>query len=139
MACTPTDPARLARKIQRRLFWTGAIVNGIAAFALATYLLVIFPPEEQGQFLTRWTGLASTALYLVFASIIGGRLSARLWRRSRAWLATGETPTDKQRRQLLRLPKRLAFNSFMFWLLAVPVMGILPMFDVSVEYGVEVM
>ena len=140
MACTPTDPGRLARKIQRRLFWAGVIVNGIAAFAVATYLLVIFPPaEEQGQFLTRWTGLGATALYVTFASLVGGRASARLWRRSRAWLATGETPTTKQRRQLLRLPKRLAFNSFLLWMLAVPVMGVPTLFDVSVEFGVEVM
>jgi adenylate cyclase len=135
----PRDPARLAARIQRRLFWTGAIVNGIAAFSLATYLLVIFPPEEEGQFLTKTTGLISTAVYLTFASLVGGRLSARLWRRSRSWLAAGEMPDAKQRRQLLRLPKRLAFNSFMFWLLAVPVMGIAPMFDISVSFGVEVM
>jgi adenylate cyclase len=140
MGCTPTsDPARLARRIQRRLFWAGAIVNGIAAFALATYLLIIFPPPEEGQFLTRWTGLGATALYVTFASIVGGRISARLWRRTRAWLAAGEPPTAKQRHQLLRLPKRLALNSFLLWLLAVPVMGILPMFDVSFEFGIEVM
>lgn len=115
------------------------IVNGIAAFALATYLLIIFPPEESGQFLTKWTGLGGTALYVAFASAVGGRASARLWRRSREWLATGQTPTTKQRRQLLRLPKRLAFNSFLLWILAVPIMGVPALLDISVLYGVEVM
>ena len=139
MDCTPTDPGRLARTIQRRLFWTGVIVNGIAAFSVATYLLVIFPPEEEGQLITKWSGLAVTALYLAFASMVGGRASARLWQRSRAWLASGETPTTKQRRQLLRLPKRLAFNSFLLWILAVPIMGVPALLDISVLFGVEVM
>ena len=140
MGCLPTrDPKRLAARIQRRLLLTGVIVNGIAAFALATYLLVIFPPEEDGQFITKWTGLGATALYLAFASVVGGRASARLWRRSREWLAAGEAPTAKQRRQLLRLPKRLAFNSFVLWILAAAVMGVPAVFDISVIFGVEVM
>jgi adenylate cyclase len=140
MGCRPTsDPKRLTRRIQRRLFWAGAIVNGIAAFSLATYLLVIYPPDEEGQFVTRWTGLGAVAVYVAFASFVGGRTSARLWRRTRAWLAAGETPTPKQRRQLLRLPKRLAFNSFLLWILAVPVMGVPSLLDIDVRYGIEVM
>src|SRR3712207_1019917 len=139
MGCTPKDPRRLVGRIQRRLFWTGVIVNGLAAFAVATYLVVIFPPEETGDYITQWTGFVGTGLYLAFASFIGGRASRRLWRRSRRWLESGETPTTKQRQQLLRLPKRIALNSFLLWILAVPIMGVPALLDISVVFGLEVM
>ena len=138
MPFTPKDPRRLVARIQRRLFWTGVIVNGLAAFAVATYLVVIFPPEETGEYITQWTGFLGTGLYLAFASFVGGRASRRLWQRSRRWLESGGTPTHKQRQQLLRLPKRLALNSFLLWMLAAPVMGVPAMLDISVIFGVEV-
>ncbi len=137
MWCTPKDPARLARRIQRRLVVTGSVINGIAAFAVAIYLLVIFPPEENGSWITKETGLLATGLYVALASAIGGRRSARLWRPTREWLASGEPPTAKQRRGLLRLPKRLALTSFVLWAIAVVLFGAGSM-DVSGEFGLEV-
>jgi adenylate cyclase len=134
--CTPKDPARLAKRIQRRLLVTGSVVNGIAAFSLATYLLVIFPPEETGSFVTKETGLLATGAYLTFASIVGGRRSARLWRPTRAWLTSGEPPTDKQRRHLLRLPKRLALNSFALWVIATVLFGTAAL-DISGQFALE--
>ncbi|HEX8086377.1 MAG TPA: adenylate/guanylate cyclase domain-containing protein [Solirubrobacteraceae bacterium] len=139
MRCTPKDPARLARRIQRRLVVGGAVINGIAAFSVATYLLVIYPPDAKGTLITWWSGLIATGVYVVLASWLGGRHSRRLWRRTRKWLAAGETPTDKQRRQLLRLPKRLAFTSFLLWIPPIPLFGVPAMIDIAPDYGVEMM
>jgi adenylate cyclase len=137
MWCTPKDPGRLARRIQRRLIATGSLINGIAALAVSTYLLVIFPPEESGSWLTPERGLLATGVYLVLASLVGSRRSARLWRRTREWLETGQAPTAKQRRQLLRLPKRLSLTSFLLWIGATILAGAGSL-DVSVEFALEV-
>ena len=139
MGCTPKDPARLARRIQRRLVVGGAVINGIAAFSVATYLLVIYPPDAEGKLITWWSGLIATGVYVVLASWLGGRHSRRLWRRTRKWLAAGETPTDKQRRQLLRLPKRLALTSFLLWIPPIPLFGVPAMIDIAPDFGVEMM
>jgi adenylate cyclase len=139
VTCTPSDPKRLARTIRRRLIWAGSLINGVAAFSVATYLLFIFPPDADASYITEWTGLAATGIYVVLASYIGSRYSSRLWRRTREWLAAGETPTAKQRRQLLRMPKRLAITSFSLWILAVPIFGVPSMIDISVEFGIELM
>jgi adenylate cyclase len=136
--CTPKDPGRLAKRIQKRLIVAASLINAVASFSLATYLLVIFPPESNGSFLTRTTGLASTGAYCLLASIIGSRRSARVWRPTREWLTSGEPPTPDQRKRILRLPKRLAFATFFFWLLAVPVFGVPAMLDISTEFGLEV-
>ena len=139
MRCTPKHPTRLARRIQRRLVLGGSIINGIAAFSVATYLLVIYPPDAEGSFVTQTRGLILTGVYVLLASYIGGRRSARLWRRTREWLAAGETPTAKQRRQLLRLPKRLALTNFLLWIVAVPLFGVPTVIDLGAEFGVEMM
>jgi adenylate cyclase len=137
MWCRPSDPRRLAGRIQARLIVAGAVINAAGAFAVSTYLLVIFPPDTGGSWITRELGMLGTAVYVVIASIIGSKRSARLWRRTRAWLVSGEPPTAKQRRQLLRLPKRLALTSFVLWLGAVVIFGTLSI-DISGEFAVEV-
>ncbi|MDQ3739786.1 MAG: adenylate/guanylate cyclase domain-containing protein [Actinomycetota bacterium] len=137
MWCTPKDPKRLTKRIQTRLLVSGTLINAVAAFSVATYLLVIFPPESNDSWITKERGLLGTGLYVVFASIVGGRHSARLWRRTREWMASGEPPTPKQRKQLLRLPKRLSLTSFALWLPAALLFGVLSI-DISVEFGVEV-
>jgi adenylate cyclase len=135
--CTPTDPKRLTRRIQTRLVVWGTLINAIAAFSVATYLLVIFPPEGDGSWITRERGLLGTGLYVAVASILGARRSGKLWRRTREWLVTGEPPTERQRRQLLRLPKRLSLMSFLLWLPAAVLFGGAS-FDISAEFGIEV-
>jgi adenylate cyclase len=139
MWCRPSNPAGLAKRIQRRLVVFSALINAIAAFSVATYLLVIFPPEGSAEYVTKWSGLIATGVYSALASTIGGRRAARLWRPTRDWLASGEPPTAKQRRGLLKLPRRLAVMSFALWMLAVPLFGVPSMLDISAEFGVEVM
>ena len=136
MWCRPDNPERLARRIRTRLLISGTIINAVAAFAVATYLLVIFPPDTSGSWITRETGLLATAIYVVFASIVASRRSSRLWRPTREWLAAGEPPSPKQRRRLLRLPKRLAVMSFVLWLGAMVIFGFAST-DISIEYAVE--
>src|SRR3712207_6064891 len=101
MWCTPKDPKRLTRRIRTRLVVSGTVINALAAFSVATYLLVIFPPEPNDSWITKERGMLGTGLYVLFASIVGARYSNRLWRRTREWLATGEPPTPRQRKQLL--------------------------------------
>jgi adenylate cyclase len=139
MGCGATDPRRLARRIQRRLVFGGAFVNAIAAFTGATYLLIIFPPPDvDGNLVTPGIGLIATAVYVTFASIVGGLRSRRLWRRTRVWLAAGQEPTRKQLKQLLNLPKRLALVTLALWLLAVPLFAVPSAIDISLEFGFEV-
>ena len=138
MWCGTNDPRRLARRIRRRLVFGGAFVNAVAAFTVATYLLIIFPPEDEGTFVTPWVGLISTGVYTVIASIIGGSRSRRLWLRTRAWLESGQAPTPKQRRQLLNLPKRLALITFLLWVAAVPIFAVPTVVDITLEFGFEV-
>ena len=136
---TPRDPARLAARIQRRLIVAGALINGVAAFAVAVYLLVIYPPDSDDSWITQTVGLVSVGVYVLLASWLGGLYARRMWRRTRGWLAAGDTPTEKQRKQLLRLPKRLALLAFIIWMVAIPIFGVPPLIDISVEYGLEVM
>ncbi|HEX2085121.1 MAG TPA: adenylate/guanylate cyclase domain-containing protein [Solirubrobacteraceae bacterium] len=138
MWCGTTDPRKLTRWIQWRLVVAGTLINGTAAFTVATYLLIIFPSEDEGTYVTPVSGLIATGVYVAFASLVASRRSRRMWRRIREWLITGEEPTAKQRRQLLRLPKRLALQSFALWILAAALFGVPSMIDVSAGFGVEV-
>ena len=62
MWCTPKDPERLAQRLQRRLIVTGGLINTVVALTVATYLLVLFPPDVDDAFFTSETGLGFVLL-----------------------------------------------------------------------------
>ncbi|HEX2087240.1 MAG TPA: adenylate/guanylate cyclase domain-containing protein [Solirubrobacteraceae bacterium] len=138
MWCATDDPRRLTRWIQWRLVISGTLINGLAAFAVATYLLIVWP-DADSDVVTKPMGLIATGVYTLLASWFASRRSRRMWRRIREWLITGEQPTAKQRRQLLRLPKRLSLMSFALWMLAAPVFAVPTMIDVDFSFGWEVL
>src|SRR5688572_22051580 len=138
MGCRTKDPARLARRIQKRLFISGSLINAVSAFTVATYLLIIFPPDADPDWITPWTGLIGTAIYTTWASIVGGRRSRRLWWRIRSWLSAGEEPSAKQLRQLLRMPKQLALTTFALSMVSIPFFATPSIIEIGWQFGFEV-
>ena len=131
-----SDRTRLARTIKWRQTVIGAGINAVAAFTVATYLLIIFPPTEDAEFVTVPLGLIATGVYVTLASIFGTRKSRRLARPMVAWLATDRPATPEERRSALKLPKRLGWLTFRLWLYAA-LLFTPAAIDVSVSFAAE--
>ena len=138
MRCTPNDPARLARRIQRRLIVSGSLINGVAAFSVATYLLVIFPPDA-GDLVTRASGMIATGAYLARRVVHRQPpLGAALARLARVARRRARRRRRSSAAACCACRKRLALTSFLFGSRASPLFGVPALIDVGAEFGVEV-
>ena len=130
----------LTRWISVFLVLTGVIVNLIGAGLVWLYLAVVFPPEENTEWLNAGVTAAILGGYLLIVVPAGILFQWRRGRPIREWAATEDAEAGpKVRKLVLRLPARLARFTFFGWLVAALMFAGFGISVASFQFGLEVL
>ncbi|MGH2953986.1 MAG: adenylate/guanylate cyclase domain-containing protein [Solirubrobacterales bacterium] len=123
----PGEPgAAIARRTRLLLTISLGVANLIGAaivFALAAWVLPPTDVEEGGS--SRTVNLIAAGAYMLVVVPIGTIWGTRRLSWAREWLEADRTPTPKERRVVLRAPRRIVFVHAVLWSLAAVVFGVL--------------
>ena len=126
----------LALRLQRRVTLAGCFVNGLSASMLLVYMTFVFPPDPGATSMSPGLSLIAVALYMAACSLTFYRNAQPHFERMRRWMAEGRSPTQDERRAVMRLPVLFARMTFVRWLLAVPLFALSDI-PASHEYAIE--
>ena len=124
----PDEPgADLARRTQLRLTVSLVMANVLGAaivFSLGAWVLPDAKTDASGSEATI-VNLIAVAVFFAVVSPIGIAVGRRRLRRMAGWLLEDRVPDPEERRQALRMPRRVVAIHAVIWLLATVVFGAL--------------
>jgi adenylate cyclase len=133
------DVSQRVDRIDRRISIAATVINVLGATLVFVYLLVVFPPEAMDHgWLDVWGTIALAVAYLIGASVYGNRKGRSITLPLRRWAASGQPPTDTERREVLRLPGRLTAVCVALWGVSIPVFAGAAALTHGMQYACEV-
>ncbi len=129
-AAPAPDPSgrRLFRRLRFALIvavTSANLVGAAVVIALATLVVPDIPPIAGSLLLTVLAAVA----YVVVAVPVGIRIGMRRFRHVREWLLSGEEPTERQRRAVLRGAFRLTRSVAALWAVGALLFGTIDFFQ----------
>ena len=103
--------------------WFANLVGAIVVFVYASW--VVPTPDLDNATEVRLVNLVAFGIYLAFALPVGGLWGARRLRAIGRWLREERGPNEREQRQILRAPLRIALVNAALWLLATVVFAVL--------------
>jgi adenylate cyclase len=136
----PDEPGRaLARRLRVTLTASLVCANVIgAAIVVALGLLVLPLPATDDPAEARALNLALAGAFLCVFTPLGTWWGLRRLRGAREWLEQDRTPTDDERRTVLRGPRRIVGVHVVLWSLAAISFGVLNAVAFELEAGTRI-
>jgi len=136
----PGEPgSALARRLRVTLTVSLVCANLIgAAIVVALGLLVLPLPDADDPARARALNLALAGAFLLVFTPLGTWWGLRRLRHAREWLEQDRTPTDDERRTVLRGPRRIVGVHVALWSLAAISFGVLNAVAFELEAGTRI-
>jgi adenylate cyclase len=135
----PDESGRdLARRIKVLLTISLVGANLLGALIVVALGVLVLPlPDVDDEGIARAINLGFAGVYLLVFMPLGAWWGLKRLRQARDWLAEDRMPTDRERKVVLRGPRRIVVIHIVIWSLAALLFGILNAFF-SLEAGLRV-
>jgi adenylate cyclase len=136
----PDEPGRdLARRIKVTLTVSLIAANLLGALIVAALGVLVLPlPDVEDEGTARAINLGLAGAYLLVFMPVGSWWGLKRLRMARAWLEEDRPPTERERKVVLRGPRRIVVVHMFIWSLAGVVFGVLNA-TFSLEAGIRVL